>query len=446
MRTHLALISVVFCVALTAWADTPSSGFSFGTGKLKPQDYLYAPNPERNNELFESLKPVEAGVNLGIGSDCGKINIEGTFKSTFSKFLGGNYFNGLAQDILGSAPMLAACYMSPTWCSILKHTQLSANFLTQTRLNQCQIIDKYTDSRTEDYYRGRQDCVHQAIQNNGGDMDAAMASCQGGVFESKAGKWAGSSKDNPNKQSALIEDSVAWAGFDGQEGTRVTDILKSMVGDTVVAQGNVRVEYGPRSHPYSPRSYLVSLEKQVQDDFCGKLLPQITQNTSFVNDSDIERQIKLLPTGPSDQDPSVLTPDLVRNLAYLPPARRDRVCTKLAQAMAMSAFTRDMNRSLDVLTAASQNPNLPPNRKLEIDQKRTQLNEQIELTLRLRQEQSKPMGEVMQYIAQEGITAQDDAVRTTLTQESTARENHSHRQRMNDCADGIFCQSSNGGL
>ena len=244
---------LVALLALASWpahADPRPSNFQFGTGRLKPQDYLFAPNPEYKNDLFDGLRPVEAGVNLGIGADCGKINVEGTLKSTFGRVLSGDYFKGLAQDILGSAPMLAACYMSPTWCAILKHTQLSANFLTQTRLNQCQIIDKYTDSRVEDYYRERQSCVHQAIQQNGGDMDAAMGSCQGGLFDSKAGKWAGLSKDDPNRPNALIADSVTWAGFEGQEGDRMTELLRGMVGDTVVAQGVVKAEFGRRAHPY----------------------------------------------------------------------------------------------------------------------------------------------------------------------------------------------------
>jgi hypothetical protein len=426
----------------SAWSDSNSSNFSFGTGvssRIRPQDYLYAPNPESRNDLFEQLKPVEASVNLGIGSDCGKINVEGTLKSTFGKVLSGDYFKGLTEDILGSAPMLAACYMSPTWCAILKHTQLSANFLTQTRLNQCQIIDKYTDSRVEDYYRNRQDCVHQAIQDNGGDMDAAMASCQNGLFNSKAGKWAGSSKDDPSQPNALIGDSITWAGFSGQEGTRIGEVLKALVGDTVVAQGNVSVEYGGQAHASSPRSYLLTLQDQVRQSFCEKLLPEIAQKQTFINDSDIQKGIDALPTASSEQETSFLTPEVVRNLAYLPPIRRERICLKLSQAMAMSAFTRDMNRSLDVLTAAGQNPNLPPNRKSEINEKRTELKDQIDLTLKLRQEQDKPVNEVMQYIAQEGLAAQDEAVRSTLTQESTTRSKQSHYNRMNDCADGIFC-------
>jgi hypothetical protein len=363
-------------------------------------------------------------------------------KSTFGRVLNGDYFSGLTQDIIGSAPMLAACYMSPTWCSILKHTQLSANFLTQTRLNQCQIIDKYSDARVEDYYRERQDCVHRAIQANGGDMDAALASCQGNVFDSKAGRWAGSTKADPQKPNALISDSVLWAGFDGKEGARVTELLRSMVGDTVVSGGNVRVDYGKQEHAYSPRSYLLATERDVEATLCGKILPQIAQGRDYVTDQDIDTQMSALTAASSDDTSTHLNSDLVRNLAYLPPARRDRICLRLAQAIAMTKFTRDMNRALDVLTAAAQNPNLPPNRKQEIEDKRTQLKEQVELTLKLRQEQSRPMGEAMQYIAQEGLAAQDDAVRTSLSQESSTRSNHSHYERMNDCADGIFCQSN----
>ena len=140
MRGLVVLTAALsLCGAGARAADAPGA-FGFGSdvrysARLKPQDYLFAPNPERRNDLFETLRPVDLGVNLGIGSDCGKINIEGTFHSTFGKFLSGDYFKGVAQDILGSAPMLAACYMSPTWCAILKHTQMSANFLTQTRLS-----------------------------------------------------------------------------------------------------------------------------------------------------------------------------------------------------------------------------------------------------------------------------------------------------------------------
>lgn len=404
---------------------------------IRPKDYLFAPNNERKNDLFERLRPVDLSVNLGVGSDCGKINIDGTLRATFGKFLSGDYFKGMAQDILGSAPMLAACYMSPTWCAILKHTQLSANFLTQTRLNQCQIMDRYTDSRVEDYYRERQDCVHRAIEKNGGDMESALASCQGNVFE-KAGRWSGAG-ENPNSPNALLADSAKWAGFSGAEGDRVTGILKSMVGDTVLMRGNLRVEYGPQSHASSPRSYLLSMQEQTEKELCGKILPSLASNQRYISDEEIQRQMKRLAVSPGEEDSQALTPDVIRNLSFLPPIRRDRICLKLSQTMASQSFARDMNRALDVLTVAAQNPNLPPNRKIEIEQKRQALKDQVDLTLRLRQEQAKPMGEVMQYIASEGLTAQDEATRMNLSTQSGVESKASHSARMNDCSDGLFC-------
>lgn len=442
----MKLMAVVLMLVLSPSAFAAADfGFSQGNevrmqGHLKPQDYLYAPNPERRNDLFENLHQDNVGVNLAIGSDCGKINIDGTLRAAFGKFLSGDYFKGLAQDILGSAPMLAACYMSPTWCAILKHTQISANFLAQTRLNQCQIMDKYTDSRVEDYYRERQSCVHRSIEANGGDMESALASCQNGVFERKAGAWSGAG-DDPNHPNALLADSTRWAGFSGAEGDRMTGLLQSMVGDTVLANGNIRVEYGPRAHAYSPRSYLLSMENQISAAFCDKLLPEIAGSTLSVSDDEITRRMKALPSAPGEDETPMLTPDVVRNLSYLPKVRRDRVCLKLSQAMAMQAFTRDMNRSIDVLTVAAQNPNLPPNRKQEIEQKRQSLKDQVDLTLRLRQEQAKPVGEVMQYIAAEGLAAQDEATRSNLSTQSGVETKASHAARMNDCADGVFCKT-----
>ncbi len=407
---------------------------------LTPQDYLFAPNPERKNDLFETLKPVDLGVDLGVGSDCGKINIDGTLKSAYGKFLSGDYFKGMAQDILAGAPMLAACYMSPTWCAILKHTQLSANFLTQTRLNQCQIMDKYTDSRVEDYYRERQTCIHKAIAANGGDMDSAMASCQNNVFEQKAGLWGGKS-DDPNSSNALLADSARWAGFSGPESDRISGVIKSIVGDTVVAKGNVRVDYGTQSRASSPRSYLLAMQEKTMQDFCGKLVPSLAQGGQYVTDDEIRKSINALPIAPGEEEAPMLTPDVVRNLAYLPQNRRDRICLKLSQTLATQSFARDMNRAIDVLTVAGQNPNLPPNRKAEIEQKRQSLKDQVDLTLKLRQEQAKPVGEAMQYITSEGLAAQDESTRSNLAIQSGMESKVSHTSRMNDCADGVFCDA-----
>jgi len=115
---------------------------------------------------------------------------------------------------------------------------------------------------------------------------------------------------------------------------------------------------------------------------------------------------------------------------------------KLSQTLATQSFARDMNRAIDVLTVAAQNPNLPPNRKAEIEQKRQALKDQVDVTLKLREEQAKPVGEAMQYIAAEGLAAQDEATRSNLATQSGMESKVSHTARMNDCADGVFCENS----
>lgn len=445
--TLFSFWTIVFSFSLFVPKVSPAADqYSYGFQKFKPQDYLFGPNPNGNRDPFDGLRPIEANVNLAIGSDCGKINIAGSLAASFRKFFDGNYFAGLMNNAIGAAPMMTACYFSPTLCSVLKHTQLSANFLTQLRLNQCQIIDKYVDSRTEDYYRERQTCAKRAIQQNGGDMETAMDSCQNNVFQAHAGNWTG--RGPQGNSDSLIADSMKWAGFEDDNGRRITELITSFVGDTVLTQGNLKVEYGPRNHAYSPRAHLSRQERELQDQFCGRLVPSVAEyfeQNRQLTDAEMENKLRELrerTTGNvrnDAEDLSVLTPTLIRNLAYLPSNRRTRICHKLAQTIAMTRFSKDMHQALDVLTAASQNPNLPPNRKQEIENKRTQLKDQIELTLKLKQEQTKPMGEVMQYIAEEGLLAQDFAVKRTLTAESGSRNKATHSQRMNDCADGIFC-------
>ncbi|CAM6053770.1 unnamed protein product [Sphagnum tenellum] len=342
--------------------------------------------------------------------------------------------------------MLITCYASPTWCSVLKHTQIAANLLTQTRLDQCSIIDKYVDSRVEDYYRNRQECAHKNLASTGGDMEKSLHSC---VDESSASAelspWTGPNVTNHAGENHLIEDSAKWAGY-GEKEQSVTDLVKSLVGDVVLAKGNLSVEFGPKHTAYSPRLHLNLLEKEYHQDLCGKILPELATAADadrFIDDQKIQAQIRKMAqknrSGENEHIFDILTPDLIRNLAYLPAYRRRHICLKLSQAMAMQTFTQDMNRSLDMLSVAAQNPHLPPNRKSEIESKRVALKDQIDVTLKLQHEQSKPMGDILQYAAEEGINARNTATQQSLSGESAMQSNFKNRASINDCSDEYFC-------
>ena len=107
---------MMLLLLLTATTANASNQFGFEyTGRLRPSDYLAAPNSNSRYDLFDSMKPIDASVNLRVGSDCGKINIDATLRSAFDGFIHADkYFKGMVTDIIGAAPMLTACYFSPT--------------------------------------------------------------------------------------------------------------------------------------------------------------------------------------------------------------------------------------------------------------------------------------------------------------------------------------------
>ena len=117
-----------------------------------PSDYLLKSYGRRKDPVFDEYRTIDLSAELGVGADCGRISIENTMKAALKNVLDARYLEGMGQDILASSPMLLTCYFSPTWCSILKHSRIRANFLSQLRLNQCRAIDAYTDDRVAEFY------------------------------------------------------------------------------------------------------------------------------------------------------------------------------------------------------------------------------------------------------------------------------------------------------
>jgi hypothetical protein len=160
--------------------------------EISPNDYLYKNRNEQTDSVFDNYQTVSLGFSLGSGADCGKVNFKSTLQASLRNLLDSRYFESVGTSILSASPMLATCYFSPTWCSILKHTRVNANFLSNMRLDQCALIDKYVDNRTEDYKRERQECVHKAIQRNGGNMEKALEECQShSSYSVDLSNWAG---------------------------------------------------------------------------------------------------------------------------------------------------------------------------------------------------------------------------------------------------------------
>ena len=91
------------------------------SGRFKSDDYLMKSFNEHHDAVFDNgSQVIDLGLNLGIGSDCGRVNFEGTMKSTLKNLLDSKYYGDIGKNIIGASPMLLTCYMSPTWCAIRK--------------------------------------------------------------------------------------------------------------------------------------------------------------------------------------------------------------------------------------------------------------------------------------------------------------------------------------
>lgn len=409
------------------------------TGRLQSEDYLMKSFNDRHDSLFDgNPQIIDLGLNLGIGSDCGRVDFEGTMRSTLQNLLDAKYFGNVGQNIMAASPMLLACYMSPTWCAILKHTQVNANFLSQMRLDQCALIDKYTDSRTDDYYRERQECARQKIADNGGNLEQAMGECQGGVYTASLSNWAGQSGGGKTPVNKLIESSAKWAGLSGPEATRTTDLLKAFVGDTVVASGNVSVEYGSRGKALTPETHLKELRGTMRQMLCEGIILRVERDG---NRQTVDQLV-------SDQDLKALSPDstevlvdrqTVEALAYMPYRQRQGACKRLADTMALTVFTKDVNRSVDVMAIATQNPNLPPERRGELEEKRRRLKESVDLTLELERQRNEPLRTVLREINDQGGRYRDRYTDDLMREDESGIRAARNRQTFMDCADGIMC-------
>jgi hypothetical protein len=409
------------------------------SGKLSPSDYLLGSQGDHQDPVFDKYRTIELDAKLGVGSDCGRVDFKSTLKASLSNVLDAKYFGDMGKDILGASPMLLTCYFSPTWCAILKHSQISAHYLSQMRLDQCSLIDKYTDSRTEDFYQERQACVRRSIDSNGGNLEQAMESCRGSsVYAADLTNWAGSKNGEKSSSNRLIESSAQWAGMNGPESRTTLDLLKSMVGDTIVSRGSVSVEYGPRSMPITPRTYLQSLETATHEKLCRNVVKRVLEANGKTSLDVLVTDDDLRAISPGTERPLV-DRQTIRALAYMSPKQRDYACQKLSDAIAMTTFSRDINRSLDVLTTLSQNPNLPPQRKQELEQKRRALKEQIEVTLALQHQKNDPLNSVLSQVNETGSQLQNAAVGATLQSDAGIDSNRRARMKLMDCTDGIMC-------
>ena len=93
----------------------------FSTNQLSPSDYLFGANGKLGDPIFDNYRTIDLNVDIGISSDCGRIDLKNTLQASLKNVLDAKYFGDMGKDIIAASPLLLTCYFSPTWCAILKH-------------------------------------------------------------------------------------------------------------------------------------------------------------------------------------------------------------------------------------------------------------------------------------------------------------------------------------
>ena len=406
------------------------------SNRLDPSDYLLGSYGEFGDPVFDDYRTISLDIDVGITSDCGRIDIKNTLSSALENVLDAKYLGRIGHDILAASPMLATCYFSPTWCAILKHMQIKANFLAELRLNQCNAINKFTDQRVNDYYEERSNCVQNSIKKENGDFEKAMDTCSN-YQDYDLKSWSGG-KDK-TEENRLIQSTAEWAGFSGENAQRVVDITKSLIGDTIIKNGHASVDYGPKRIQFTPRTYLMDIKEASFKKLCGEILPKVVNSGGGANVYKVisEKDLKAV----SGSNKMILDRQTLLSLSYMPYTKRKIACRKLSDALALGTYTDDMGKSLDFISAKiGTNPHLPKKKQEEADVKRQTLKDQIELTLEIENYNSTPLNSVLYQINKEGAKYMNQASERNMETEQGSRLNRHVDNIFFDCADGVGCQ------
>ncbi len=436
MRFVMVLALIFPSLAL---GSQPQS-YDFG---VSTNDHLFRDRGLRHDRVFDDFRKIELGIDLSSGVDCGKLDMKGTLKSTVDKVLDPSLFGNALEGIAAGAPLLTICYFSPTWCALAKHFRVNAQAMTDLRFNQCAVMDKYVDSRVEDYYNERQNCLHRELEKSGGNHEQAVSKCGGnGLYQQDIANWAGNKFGGKVKTNKLIESSAKWAGFDGPNAKQAVELVKSFVGETTVSGGQVSVEYGPRQVALSPTEHLVALKKQVLDRLCGDMLGRLrSRPLADVYSSVSDSQLK----GLTESDIQYVDQETVYYLMRLPPERRYLYCEKLASSVAVSKFSEDVTRSLQILNELALNPNLPESRKKELQDKRRAFKEAVEITVEMQKEQNAPVNQITSQINQEGQLAEASSTVRAMQIDQSKGDYRQLKNRFYDCSDRAVCDPSKSG-
>ena len=420
MKSILLLILILGCQILHAEISYKDSK-SFSTENSD----LY--NFSSKNKGLQNYKIIDLSTLADVGSNCGQIDVSANLRSNLNQFMSGDFFKGLGNQIMDAGGLLSLCYLSQSACSITKNTRLTSGLTSSLDLSACSMIEKYQDQQIAAYEQERSQCVRSELKRNGNNVNQALKACGKNNYEYNLSDWGGSGKNvSINK---LIESTAKWAGLKGAK--KIIEVTKSFVGDTVIGQGEVKVEFGARKRIVSP-SEMIADEKKLVAERLNELFESY-ENQWSIKDEEIERIF-------SGKIPLYLSKQMVQKLSYLPHKQRRMAIDKLSQVIAGQHVVGQVEKSMEILLLANRNPNLPEDQKLEAKRLREQLKDSLDLGVSIKDRQDAKLERIVASIIGEGEKYENWENLNNVSSEKANFDGSSLKKEFLDCSNKIFCK------
>lgn len=387
----------------------------------------------QNNPAPTDLLGVDFSAGVRNQGSCGAIDIRSSLDTTLKRYINQEMIKNMGMQILGSAPMLSLCYMSPSACSQLKHLEKQSAQLVNTRIDQCGIIEKHIDKRASASRQMHSDCVQSKLSRNGGDLEDAINSCTKRT-KGKLPDWDGDGKEN--SRVALINDSKKWANIKSKKAVEAIEFAKKIVGDEIYeSSGEYKVDF--EETPQSIYSHRANLKSEIFKKLLN-LVYQIKtsryQSSIYrVTDNDLQEINSLLFN-------RKLTRGIIEDLSYIPDNKVELKLASFSEKLSNESILNKIDYAILHFPVLSANPNLGNEQRRSLIDKTTLL---VQMKKSLTFKSSESFNRQNNYESTFDEIEQNKAqsIRKALSRGFGKENSISVENTLNDCADRVFCKN-----
>ena len=403
----------------------------FSTGQEAAQAFGLPPSHTRNDP---GINAGEFKFELGSKLECGNIDINANIKGQFNE-LQKQLKDMVPQNAAEARRFLTAsafttiCYAYPTVCAQLRHDWLSIQGKLNLRAQACAAVDKFIDNQAEKGSRqlkseAQAACVQKESSRNGGDVAAALSSCQGKTGLALRDFQTGMMREFHGAKQKVLKSMLVFS-----KDETAYDFLTTFLGEIQV-NGDGQWEPLFEKGLLRPADVADAFLTKGQELSCNNLT-DVLQNryvTSNVYDTEVASVIK-----------RKLGPEAGRDLDALSRPDRQLACLALGRAVGREAAQRAASHYESAVTTGLLNTAIPE--ALRNEYRERSLSAFPALRAAIESESIPPVEAVRQDLATfANLQRRKTALLAGAANRGTLQNKIEERNSASDCSDSLTCR------